>query len=355
MNFKSIIVATAFCTVASAQDLHTSLARPDGHAPISIMGDHTHNAGEVMLSYRYMFMDMDGMLDGSRSISSNGVFANNYTVTPTRMTMGMHMLGAMYAPSDRFTLSAMLPYISREMDHRIFPGAAPLIALNAGKSNFTTNSDGMGDLRLSSLIRIVHDGPHHFHGGIGVSLPTGSIGEKDIIPGPGGLLNRQLPAAMQPGSGTFDLLPSLTYSYMADSWSAGVQATGVIRTGTNAHGYTLGNSLDLNTWISRKINDWSSVSTGLAYRWEGELDGTQSDVSLNPPFAPTRRTIPTAFGENYGGQRVEALFGVNFVIPGKIFRNHRLAADIRLPLWEERNGLGLGTNCALSLGWQYAF
>ena len=39
-----------------------SIARPDAHAPISVMGDHTHGEGEWMLSYRYMTMDMEGAI-----------------------------------------------------------------------------------------------------------------------------------------------------------------------------------------------------------------------------------------------------------------------------------------------------
>lgn len=354
MKYQSIVTATALCAVASAQDLYKNLARPDGHAPISIMGDHTHNAGEWMLSYRHMFMEMDGMYRGTDSIPPAQVFADNYAIAPTRMTMEMHMIGAMYAPNDRITLTAMLPYNFREMDLTIFPGAAPLLAANGGSPTFSTESDGIGDLKLVSLIRILHGGGHHFHGGFGVSLPTGSIGEKDFVPGPGGLLKRQLPAPMQPGSGTFDLLPSLTYTYYADSWSAGAQAGGVIRTGRNSHGYRLGDSFNLTSWISCKVSEWASLSTGLSYRWEGSLDGNQTDLM---PLVPgtTRRTVPAAFGENYGGSRIEALAGVNFVIPGGMFHNHRLAADIRVPLWQDRNGISLGTDHTLSLGWQYAF
>jgi hypothetical protein len=231
MKLFNLVCATAFPVVAVAQSEHCPVARPDAHAPISIMADHPHNAGEVMLSYRYMFMDMGEMYNGSDSISSAGVFAENYIVTPESMSMQMQMLGAMYGLNDRVTLSAMLPYSIMEMDHRIAPGAAPLIGLNGGKNTFTTDSDGVGDLKLGSLFRIVHEGPHRFHGGFGISLPTGSISENDVVPGPGGRIDRQLPATMQPGSGTFDLLPSLTYTHVADCWSAGVQAGGIIRTG----------------------------------------------------------------------------------------------------------------------------
>ena len=35
-----------------------SAERPDGHGPIGTMGNHTHNSGEWMFSYRYMNMFM---------------------------------------------------------------------------------------------------------------------------------------------------------------------------------------------------------------------------------------------------------------------------------------------------------
>jgi hypothetical protein len=43
--------------------------RADDHAPIGVMADHYHEAGEFMFSYRYMSMSMQGNLDGSRSLS----------------------------------------------------------------------------------------------------------------------------------------------------------------------------------------------------------------------------------------------------------------------------------------------
>ncbi|MEC9283173.1 MAG: hypothetical protein VX642_10700, partial [Bdellovibrionota bacterium] len=39
--------------------------RVDGHAPIGVMADHSHNKGEMMASYRLMQMDMDGIINGS--------------------------------------------------------------------------------------------------------------------------------------------------------------------------------------------------------------------------------------------------------------------------------------------------
>ncbi len=329
-----------------------------GHGPggpISLMGDHTHDAGEWMLSYRYMSMDMDGMYRGSDAVSAGQVFGAGYVVSPRRMTMDMHMLGLMYAPTDDLTLMAMLPHTSMEMSHEIDPAAGMLVMLNGGSRYFTTESSGIGDLKFSALIDLHEDGAHHLHGGIGISLPTGSIGERDLVPGPGGRLSRQLPAAMQLGSGSIDLLPSLTYRYHGEGWSAGVQAAGIYRTQTNWHNYRLGHRFDLNTWVSWVPREWVSLSGGLAYRWEDEMAGLQTDLLLRPPFAPARLTVPTAFAMNYGGQRIEAIVGVNFLIPEGPLEGNRFGVDVRLPLWQDVNGYRLGTDITVTGGWRYSF
>ena len=334
---------------------HHNHLRPDSHAPISVMGDHMHEAGGWMVSYRYMFMEMDGMYHGSDAISPAEVYNAGYVVSPTRMKMDMHMLGLMYAPSDNVTLMAMMPYTTMEMDHRIDPNAGMLVMLNGGSSTFTTKSSGIGDLKLGALFRILDSGPNHLHGGLSFSLPTASIGEKDLVPGPGGLLPRQLPASMQVGSGTFDVLPSLTYVYTADRWTAGAQAHATLRTGTNHHDYRLGNRFGIDSWFSYSLASWMSLSGGVSYIWEGELAGLQSDVMLRPPFAPARLTVPTAFGTNYGGQRIEALVGANFLLPSGPLAGQRLAVDLRVPLWQDRNGYGLGTDYTVTAGVQFSF
>ena len=54
---KFLVVATAMASVGQVQ-AHYDGGRADSHAPISVMGDHTHGKGEWMLSYRYMGMGM---------------------------------------------------------------------------------------------------------------------------------------------------------------------------------------------------------------------------------------------------------------------------------------------------------
>jgi hypothetical protein len=62
---------------ASADVDHAAhVARPDSHAPIGVMGEHMHEAGGVMLSYRYMRMSMDGNRDRTERIGRGGVLAD---------------------------------------------------------------------------------------------------------------------------------------------------------------------------------------------------------------------------------------------------------------------------------------
>ena len=162
---------------------------------LNVLGTHTHFAGEWMVGYRFMYMEMEGSRDGTRSLSNNDVLAD-FPITPTRMSMQMHMLDIMYAPSDNLTLMLMQPFISMEMDHVTRTGV-----------RFTTESEGLSDLKLMATWTAWQQKQrkHRLLLTGGISIPTGSIDEKDNTP----LGVQQLPYPMQLGSGTFDLLPAI--------------------------------------------------------------------------------------------------------------------------------------------------
>lgn len=320
-----------------------------------VMGEHAHAAGEWMLSLRQMRMEMEGMRSGSDGVSSEQVFAASYTVTPTRMTMDMTMFGIMHAPSDAVTLMLMAPYIESEMDHLIFGMAAPLINLNGGSREFTTRSSGIGDVKMTALIPGWESGGRKTLFGIGLSLPTGSIGERDIVPGPGGRIERQLPAPMQLGSGTVDLMPSFTFTDEREGWSWGAQAKAVARLDENHHGYRLGNEVALTSWFSWTLARQASVSLRGNYKMVGDMHGRQSDLMFNPPFAPSRRTVTTAFSENYGGEQLDVAVGLNLIGQEGGLYGHRLALEVAVPVLRDLNGYQLETDWVTTLGWQKAW
>ena len=59
-------ICVALCIVCSATAITVNAQetfRADDHAPIGVMADHYHEAGEVMFSYRFMSMSMKGNQD----------------------------------------------------------------------------------------------------------------------------------------------------------------------------------------------------------------------------------------------------------------------------------------------------
>jgi hypothetical protein len=266
------------------------------------MGDHTHHKGGWMLSYRLMRMDMNDMRKGTNDVSSPDIFAANYTVAPERMTMDMHMFGFMYAASDKLTLMAMRNYIESDMSHRIHPGSGMLIAANGGSEQFTTKTSGWGDTQLTALYKFYDKDQQKAHLGLGLNLPTGSVAAKDRIPIMGmGLVSSVLPAPMQLGSGTYDLLPSLTFRQQFEEWSYGVQASGIVRLqDNNDRDYRHGHQFGLTSWAGYVLSDWISLGGGLSYKWSGTLKGDQQDINQGPMMG--RNTVTTAYGDNYGGE-----------------------------------------------------
>ena len=309
-----------------------SASRPDGHAPIGVMGEHTHHAGEWMISARVMQMSMDGLRDGTKRISKADVFAQGFAVTPTEMDMRMLMLGGMYAPTDTWTLMAMVPFIDQEMDH-----------LTMGGAEFTTESSGLGDIRLTGLWNFYAQGGQRMHANFGLSLPTGSIDEKDDTPA---MMNAKLPYPMQLGTGTFDLLPGLTYLGQDGPWSWGAQGIARFHLDNNSEGYRHGNRLDATGWLARRMG---SVSASLRLNYSHWADFVGDDDDLNPNM------VPTADPDRRAGDRLDALAGFNWYAQEGALKGNRLALEFGVPVYEDLDGPALSTQWIATLGWQFSF
>ncbi|MDY6942446.1 MAG: transporter [Pseudomonadota bacterium] len=329
-------LAAVMLGLSSAAGAHSQweASRVDAHAPIGVMGDHTHNAGEVMLSYRYMHMEMDGNRIGTDSVSvAEALAAGPYAVVPVKMDMDMHMFGVMYAPTDRLTLMAMVPYVRLEMLHATAMGGS-----------FVTEAEGVGDVSVGGLVRLNKTGPHLVHLNLGVSLPTGRIDERDDTPA---MANAKLPYPMQLGSGTVDLKPGLTYLGQTESWSWGAQTIATIRMGENSEDYTLGDRIDATAWVAKPWTGSLSTSLRLGLANWGNIDGFDPD--LNPAM------IPTADPSLRGGERVDVGIGANLYGREGVLRGHRLALEVTVPVKQRLDGPQLEADWTAIAGWQYSF
>ena len=339
-----------------AHQHHSHHIHAGGHAPIGVMGDHRHGAGEWMFSYRYMRMDMRETRDGTEGLSPEDIVTrvpNRFAgqpmqpatlrVVPTEMRMDMHMLGLMYAPSDRVTLMAMTHYVRNTMDHITFAGPSGTDRLGS----FTSRSEGFGDTRITALVGLTGGGAHRLHLNLGLSLPTGSITERDDVLTPAGtrpLL--RLPYEMQPGSGTFDVVAGMTYLGRAVSWNWGAQGIAVVRTGRNDEDYALGDRFDLTGWMAYDWSDRISTSVRLSGWTESAIDGLDAEI-----VAP----VQTADPDHYGGIGLELGLGINYQFARGVFAGNRFAFEWRKPFYQDLNGPQLESDWTLTVGWQRAF
>ncbi len=340
-SIKMMVIAMLLSLTINAQKTEDNLwksGRPDGHAPISVMGDHYHSKGDVMFSYRFMRMNMENLLQGTSEITNAQAHNKGYMVTPLTMPMNMHMLGVMYGISNRFTLVAMAMYIENEMDLQM--------RIPTGMTReFSTSSAGFGDVKIGVLYKILNKKSQSLHAQLNLSIPTGKINAEDVTPmsAPNAI---QLPYPMQIGSGTFDSDLAITYLGQTELVSWGSQLKSTLRFGENNDTYVLGNRYGLNTWFAYKTSEWLSFSARLEGLVVESIDGV--NPSLNPMM------VTTADTKNSGGKYVNSGLGFNILIPNGTLKGVRFGFEYAYPIYQNPNGIQLKQQETLTFGVQYS-
>jgi len=334
----------------------------DDHAPIGVMADHVHRKGEVMLSVRYMHMDMDDSQIGTDSVTPENIVTNvpnrffgtpgqppNLRIVPINMQVDMVMAGAMYAPSDAVTFMVMGGYVSKEMEHVTFQGGMGTTRLG----NFTTRSSGISDIKVAALFPVlgIPDAKSKTYDTItakaGISIPTGSTSEQDQILAPNGATPTvRLPYPMQIGSGSWDLEPAITYKGQRGNLGFGVQGSAKIRLERNSDNYSLGDVYEGGGWLSYRAAQWISLSGRMRYRSTGRIRGIDSQI-VGP--------VQTANPDFQGGERLYLLGGVNLVATHGPLAGHRIGLELGVPVHQDLNGPQLRGRWNLNIGWQKAF
>ena len=338
----------------------------DDHAPIFVMGDHNHKAGEWMFSLRYSQRAMKDNFKGSEEISAEEIFKSNYKMAPTDMFMSMYMGGMMYGLSDRLTFMLMASFISKRMSMLHSPErksaenkekihtkshamktAAHRHYESDKKQMFRHNmfSQGFGDIKLSGLFTLYESLPdlvssrprHKFLLESGLSFPTGSITKGK---------NTRYPYPMQLGSGSIDPLVSLVYVFKMPRWSLGAQSRHISRFVNNKLDYKLGGEHTTAAWFAYNILQQISVSCRLEYKHWGNIKG--EDKKLDKRNSPASRTDLRA-GKSFTGS-----VGLNLYQTRGPFSGHRLGLEFGMPLYQNLKGPQMGLNHYIMAGWQLA-
>lgn len=310
-------------------DHHHAAPRPDTHAPAGLMGDHAHKAGEVMAEYKFMTMSMDDNRVGTDEVSDAGALmasGSMFMVAGTRMTMDMHMLHLMYAPSDEITLYLMPMWTSVTMSHRRSDG-----------TTFRTHNEGFDDMAAGALWLLERGDDSEWIANLGFSVPTGDLNNTTTAAMPG--MTTRLPYPMRLGSGTLDARPGLTWKGYREDGGHGIQFQADLPIGTNYRGYSVGNTYAVSGWYSWLLGERVSTSVRLEGLMRENYSG--SDVDLNPMMSPMART------QMRGGDSVNLGLGLLWMLEG----GSRLNFEWVKPVYQDLDGVQLETDFMLFTSW----
>lgn len=301
--------------------------------PAGVMISHVHPAGEWMVSYRYMDMNMSGPLSYNL-LPAEQAAGSNYRSTPDKMNMRMHMLMGMYGLSSRFTLMLMLQYKQNLMQMSMPVG-------NEVHQHFMKSS-GPGDTWVYGLYAPIKKENLEVVLFTGLGLPTGSIykkGDRNSMMFPG----TRLPYSMQTGYGTLSGQGGINFLLKHGDFSYSGQASLLSGFGKNALGYSAGRQSTFNAWSAWQ---WcSSISNSL--RLEGNM--TQSvkgrDTSLDLLSGPDANPI------NYGGRYAMAFAGISLKPKKSWMQHHAFSLEYGLPVYQKLNGIQLPIQQTIAAAW----
>jgi hypothetical protein len=327
--------------------------------PAGIHGGELVGAGKYAFSYTPMFMHMENNYIGSTQVSPQTIVTTvpsttvmmgmpvMYRVVPTSMNVQSHMFNLMYGVSDNVNLMVMASYLRKSMDMTTFSGTSGTTVL--GDSSSTT--EGVGDTSISALWRVYREPSGALNLRLGLSLPTGSVTQNITMLSP--MLNGMMPMymtmrgsyGMQLGTGTYDLLPGLTWTGNSGNWSWGAVWRGRFALGNNSEGYHYGDLNEVSGWGGYTPTPGYTYSLRLAESVQGSIHGADPMISglmqgTNPNF--------------YGGTHTDLLGGIEISGSALGLEHKHLSFEAGKTVIQNLNGPQLGGswifNASLGIG-----
>lgn len=334
---------------------------------MNIPGGGVPETHEFRFKVSPMFMRMDGLRDGTDNINSGDLLGmpvmmgqptGKFMAVPTDMDMSMLNLAMGYSFSDDFFAGMMLMWKDNDMTMKFNDMMSMPVAMGGtGKKGFTMESSGMADTMLMAKYRLYTDDPlvptSQSSLFMGLSLPTGSINEKNSNHPVLMRKSEQLPYSMQLGSGTFD--PSIGLLYQGSSspnwW--GVNAMFTARLYDNSRDYRLGDVLTLDLYGMHQLRHdlVSQLQLNLLTMDQigGEMDeavsGASGRVTQDNPSTPYM--TPLWDTDNYGGTKITVTAGLQWQ-PAPL---NIVEFDIGIPVYQDLNGPQLEDEYKIMLTW----
>jgi hypothetical protein len=333
-----------------------------GNMPMNIPGGGIAETYEFRFKVSWQFMDMGGLMDGTHSVDAdsllgmpvmNGMPTGKFMAVPTGMDMNMAGLSAGYSFSDKLFGAVMFMWNKKSMDMKF----SPMMKSLTGQDGFTMKTEGMGDTMLMTKYELYANDPlipsSEASLFLGLSLPTGSINERNSDHPLAMRRGELVPYGMQLGSGTFDPTIGVLYEGSSSPYWWGVDAFYTARLYDNSKDYRLGDEFRLDLWGMYQFRYDLLAQLQLNGRSWGKIHGMMDEsatgasgrvIQGNPasPFA-----TPLWDPDNYGGNQLAVTAGFQW----QPFPMHIIDLQVGVPIYRDLNGPQLKEDYRVMLTW----
>lgn len=335
-----------YCLLLPARAAECDCATPPG--------EEKSEPGEWTLIFGYDRMDMGTLLRGTTEVSPGQAALDGLRSTgspmfavPSSMLMERFTLRAIYAIDARQRVSLTLPQVANQMDMTMAMAPMPMgpmggmgmgmapMAMGPTLSTMTMRPINRGGDAVVFYAYDVLDGDEgRLTLSAGLKLPTGDAEVRD-----GG--GRLVHAMMQPGTGSWDGVLSVSGRLELDETWALEPGVSYQITGRNRLGYRFGNRLGYDLGLRCQVADPVVLRLDL----NGVVTGRDStDGSLDPVTGAVAYQRPsTSLIDNVANTGLHAIY----LAPGitwHLSEGVSLTAQHRIPIHQSVNGTQLVTD-----------
>ncbi len=304
--------------------------RPDSRGYLGTSSGPVVSFGGAKLSIEHSRTELEGLRDRSKNVSADALLGTGYSQVPTTGSVDRTEVRAEYGLGDATTLRITIPIESRVLHF-----------VDGVGDTSKKRAQGLADVLIGAGVELSHKDGERAEFELMVAVPTGKTRARETDSG--GPAAPLLPYDLQLGGGTYVLQPSFTWTHWSSHWSFGSSAGATIPVGHNDRGWSRGDELRLNSWISRRVDPFRSVVLGAEYLQIDSIQGRDDamDSTFDPSFDPTFT----------GGKMLSLDFGLHMIMES----NNRLAFEIGAPLWQETEGPQVEEDYHFTVAWWLSF
>jgi hypothetical protein len=333
-----------------------------GNMPMNIPGGGIAETYEFRFKLSQQYMNMDGLMDGTHSVSSDsllgmpvmgGMPTGKYMAVPTSMDMYMTNLSIGYSFSDKLFGAVMFMWDKKSMDMKFNSMMKSL----TGRDGFTMRTEGMGDTMLMTKYELYANDPliptSEVSLFMGLSLPTGSINERNSDHPLAIRRDELVPYGMQLGSGTFDPTVGALYEGSASPYWWGVDAFYTARLYKNSRDYRLGDEGRFDLWGMYQFRYDLLAQLQLNGRFRGKIHGIMDESATGASGRVTKGDPTSPFmtplwdPDNYGGTQLSVTAGIQW----QPFPMHIVDLQVGVPIYRDLNGPQLKEDYRVMFTW----